>query len=459
MSTDGSNEKSGGNRRLTVLLVATRDLRGQLTGRKSVLRTTVESLVGLGHRVIVAHFGADTSENTAGPSEEYNQVRHIRIDGPRPWELMIQLCVGFLPGRKSLNECLYFSKRAQASLRDIVRSERVDVVITDMVRTAVYGESLRLPWIADLDDLLSLRYSLLAKERRGLDGLLGYHKAPAIRSLSPLVRPILEMVLRREAAILVRREIAVAQQAGVTLTVSPTEAETLAFASSRSISTAPLRVKGPARIAPFEDRRRDLVFLGAFSYQPNRDAVQTFDSRIRLDLNSRGLRDIDLHVVGEKGIGYDFSPSIRFEGYVDDLDEELQKYKAMLVPELLQGGIKTKVVHAALNGTVVLAHESAITGMGMESGVNVLTWKTSEDLAGLLKRIRGNDENLPAIAENARVWAEANFGQQRAETKWKTYLASVIEEPASASAEAVLGRGRIRGGHSGPSQVADALGR
>src|SRR5690349_5191230 len=101
MSTVDLNDSLGANRNLTILLIVTRDLRGQLTGRKSVLRTTVESLVRLGHRVVVAHFGADTPGDTAGLSSEYNQVPHIRIDGPRPWELMIQLGVGFLPGRKS----------------------------------------------------------------------------------------------------------------------------------------------------------------------------------------------------------------------------------------------------------------------------------------------------------------------------------------------------------------------
>jgi len=458
MSMVDASDKVTGSRQLTILMVATRDLRGQLTGRKSILRTTVESLVRLGHRVVVAYFGASTPGDIAGLPSDGNQVRHVRIDGPRPWELTVQIGVGFLPGRKSLNECLYFSKRAQASLRDIARSEKVDVVITDMVRTAAYGEALGLPWIADLDDLLSLRYSLLAKEQRKVDGLLGYHKAPALRSLGWLVRPVLETVLRREASILERREMAVARQAGVTLTVSPTEAATLAAASARKILTAPLMVKGPKRIAPFEDRRRDLVFLGAFSYQPNRDAVQKFDGKIRQDLASYGLDDVDLHVVGEKGTGYEFSPSIRFEGYVDDLDDELQKYKAMIVPELLQGGIKTKVVHAALNGVVVLAHDSAIVGMGMEPGVDVLNWKSSEDLAVLLKRVRGNDGSLREVAENARLWAEANFGQQRAETIWKTHLASVLEEPA-ASSERILERGHGGNDRIGHSQVADALGR
>jgi len=461
MSIDDLIDGSVGNEQLTVLLIATRDLRGQLTGRKSVLRTTVESLAKLGHRVIVAHFGAGKDSDASRAPGECEQVRYVRIDGPRPWELMIQLGYGFLPGRKSLNECLYFSGRAKTALRDIARAEKVDVVVTDMVRTAVYGEFLGLPWISDLDDLLSLRYGLLAKGRRGLDGLLGYHKAPALRALSWLVRPVLEIILRREAAILARREIAVAQQAGLTLAVSPTEAATLASASSRSIFTTPLSVKGPAGVAPFEDRRRELVFLGAFSYQPNRDAVHKFDNRILGELGSFGLEDVCLHVVGEKGIGYEFSPNIRFEGYVEDLDDELQKYKAMLVPELLQGGIKTKVVHAALNKVVVLAHDTAITGMGLEPEVNVLTWKSSEDLAVLLKRVRSNDASLPVIAENARLWAEANFGQQRAEAKWKTYLASVMGKPAEASLgpETIPGRERAQTGHNGLSQVAEALGR
>ena len=99
--------------------------------------------------------------------------------------------------------------------------------------------------------------------------------------------------------------------------------------------------------------------------------------------------------------------------------------------------------------------------MGLEPEVNVLTWKSSEDLAVLLKRVRSNDASLPMIAENARLWAEANFGQQRAEAKWKTYLASVMGKPAEASLgpETIPGRERAETGHNGLSQVAEALGR
>lgn len=415
--------------RKTILMIATRDLRGRMTGRKAVLRTTSDSLVGLGHRVLVAHFG-DAQHNIRDEEANLNsRIQYFSLMGPRPWELVRQFVLEFLPGRKSLNECLYASKRAEKALRRIVHAENVEIVITDMIRTVGYGELMNLPWIADLDDLLSLRYRRIAKERRGLDGLLGYHKAPVLRALSWFIRPAARIILDKEATILERREITAARQANVTLTVSSAEATALSKASLRPVSATPFCVQGPDHIAPLKSRVRQLVFLGGMSYQPNRNAVQMFDKQILGQLRSSGIDDINLDVIGEgeESIRREFSPNVRFVGYVEDLDHELQKYKAMLVPELLQGGIKTKIVHAALNGVVVLAHDSAIEGMGLERDINVLTWHSPQELAALLRRIQGTDSTLDRIAENALRWATVTFGVKQAEAKWKAHLESLDE--------------------------------
>ncbi|MGO4524743.1 glycosyltransferase [Microvirga sp. 2MCAF35] len=437
MSKECLRTSSEPDQSLNVLLIATRDIRGQMTGRKSVLNTTVNCLLSLGHRVVIAHFDAGVSGTEPVMSDAGDQVRYYRIHGPRPWELMTQLGLGFLLGTKPLNECLYSGSRARIALQSIARSEKIDVVITDMVRTAAYGELLNLPWISDLDDLLSLRYSLIAKERKNLDGLLGYHKAPALRALNRLARPVIKSVLRKESAIIARREKDIAQRADLTLTVSSAEAEILSFRSSRLISTTPILVRGPSQISPLAERPHELVFLGGLSYQPNRDAVYKFDTETLPQLSSYAAGGLSLHVIGggENGVSYKFSPSIRFVGYVEDLDSELQKYKAMLLPELVQGGIKTKAIHAALNGVIILAHDSAIAGMRLQPNVDVLTWRSSAELAALLGLVRDDDSSLGRIAVNARQWAIANFGEQRAEAQWREYLSLVTAGPEMASSK------------------------
>ncbi|WP_114945635.1 glycosyltransferase [Microvirga calopogonii] len=461
MSKEIPNNRSEQDQSLNILLIATRDVRGQMTGRKSVLNTTVDCLLRLGHRVVVAFFDAGMHGSDGDATDTDDQVRYYRIHGPRPLELITQLGSGFLFGKKPLNECLYSSDRALTALRDIAHSEKIDVVITDMVRTAAYGESLKLPWISDLDDLLSLRYSLIAKERKNLDGLLGYHKAPALRALNRLARPVIKSVLRKESAIIARREKDIAQRANLTLTVSSAEAEILSSRSSRMISTTPLLVRGPSQIAPLAERPHDLVFLGGLAYQPNRDAVYKYDTEISRQLSSYGLEELPLHVIGggEGSVNYKFSPVIRFVGYVEDLDSELQKYKAMLIPELVQGGIKTKAVHAALNGVMILAHDSAIAGMRLQPNVDVLTWRSPAELAALLGLVRDNDPGLARIAENARHWAIANFGEQRADAQWREYLASVTAGSETASSQPFPVIGVEASSQRRPSQFAGSLSR
>ena len=160
-----------------VLLVLTRDPRGRVSGRKLVLRTIVKSMVALGHDVTVAYFGETCS------SDEFPEVTFIRLQGPTRVEMMRGALAWLTPFARPLNEVLYSSKRAARTIHDlIVRSER-EIIITDMIRTASYAEAGSLPWIADLDDLLSDRYRRLAAGGLFSSDLLGYH-----RSINPASR-------------------------------------------------------------------------------------------------------------------------------------------------------------------------------------------------------------------------------------------------------------------------------
>ncbi|WEK51588.1 MAG: glycosyltransferase [Candidatus Kaistia colombiensis] len=410
-----------------VLLIATRDPRGALTGRKTVLRTIISSLRSLGHTVFVAHFGAPDDAAPQHSSVGEVDVRYISLPRPGSIELTTSLLLGFVPGRQTLNEGLYASRSARKQLERLVREHGIDVIVTDMIRTAPYGEDLNLPWIADLDDLLSLRYARLARQAEAPQGLLGYHNSRALRAAMRLARPFVRGILNREASIMARREIAVARSRALVSTVSSTEAARLAYSSGRPIADTPMAISGPDQVLPLDARPNELVFLGSFNYTPNRRSVQEFDRNVLPKLDGYGIDRVRLDVIGAvmPADRFGLSERVSFLGYVEDLDTILQSYRTLLVTAVLQGGIKTKIIHAALNGTVVLSHPDALEGMGLQPDREVLVWRTAEELAHLLRRSRNRDPSLTIIAENARVWAQSRFSPAVLKVKWAEHLRKV----------------------------------
>ncbi|MDO8883847.1 glycosyltransferase [Pseudotabrizicola sp.] len=409
---------------MSVLLVCTRDPRGRLSGRKMVLNTIIASLEALGHDVTIAYFSAtDDQPDPAAPTGQ----RYVCLPNP----LMLERLWGGLrwlfTGRPSLNEALYFSRRAARVLDRLAKDVKADVVITDMLRTAQYGVVSGLPWIADLDDLLSRRYTILAESYTPSSNILGYYGSRVGRLALRTMPWLMPWVLRREAASLTRREIEVARLATVCTLVSVSEAKALSQASGRNIQPAPMAVTGPTNTPTQAGRVKDLVFLGGLDYGPNLKSVLQYDQHICPALRDAGLGDVKLHVIGHPdGNAPLFSKSIVLEGYVDDLDTALQTYRAMLVPQVLPGGVKTKIIVAALNGTLVLAHSTALDGMGLQHGREILCWESSEDLAKLIKSVEQNEFDIPAITMAARLWADRGYSPKALQATWQDILERAV---------------------------------
>lgn len=401
-----------------ILLILTRDPRGQMTGRKMVLSTIIVSLRDLGHDVTIAYFDS--------PNEDHAQDdAYVSLTGASSLRRIVGSGLALIFGRRSANEALYDSRHARLQVSRLIAERRIDLVITDMIRTAPYGQRTGLPWIADLDDLLSSRYDYMAGDMERADNLLGYFEAPLLRRVMSLLARVQPFVLRREAAILRRCEIEVARQADLVSLVSESEAEILGKRSGVSVVSTPMAVPGPTDLQGVHPRPREMVFLGGLDYGPNFTSVQAFERDVLPALVAQGIEDIRLDVIGSSGPKHRIALSDRIElrGYVDNLDREMQNYRMLLVPRTSPGGVKTKIIVAALNGTLVLAHVTALEGMGLEPGKTVLAWSTADDLAALIISVRSGSVDVPALTNSARAWAVRRYGPAHLRALWQSNIA------------------------------------
>ena len=111
-----------------------------------------------------------------------------------------------------------------------------------------------------------------------------------------------------------------------------------------------------------------LLFNGAFRYFPNREALENLLYKINPALQSRGLSYI-LLICGldiPETISKNEYPSVRFLGFVENLELYLKGCQTFLNPVRSGGGIKTKLVEALAFDLNVVSTENGAIGVDSE---------------------------------------------------------------------------------------------
>ena len=405
----------------TVLLIATRPLGAPVTGRKVVLQTIVTSLVSLGYRVVVAAFGHPDGDRTG---EDLGAAEVLWLQGPAPHQVAAS-AVGRRRGW-SLNELLWWSPRSSQELRAFADTHGVDLVVADGVRTARYAEELGLPWFCDLDDLLSDRYQGWADRDLRLSDIVGFRAPRSAALLRLLGRFGAAPVLRREAARLRRREVEVASAADGVSLVSAHDAATLRTRSGRGVTDLPMAVSVDVQRdwREHDPADRRLAFTGALNWWPNLEAVTFWSEELHPELLRRGLTGYELHVYGDAPE----SARSRLDGRAvvlhgrktqPELRTELSGYPLLLVPQREAMGLTTKIIEAALIGTVVLSTRLGASGMSVEDRREVLLFDDVDELEAQLRWVSEHPEELPAIADRARRWAAAHYSAAAVADRWR----------------------------------------
>jgi O-antigen biosynthesis protein len=229
-------------------------------------------------------------------------------------------------------------------------------------------------------------------------------------------------VMARQAEAARRSELALIEQADVSLVVSPHEQSLLA----RLLPQA--RVELLSNIHKVHGCRQpyagrgDLVFIGGYGHPPNSDAVRWIAGEILPKLRE-ALPDIRVHVLGDMPdtVRHELAtPGLEFHGRVAELAPWLDRCLATLAPLRFGAGVKGKINMSMSHGVPVIATTIAVEGMQLADGVNVL------------------------VADDAAAFVEAVRRLQRDETLWQKLsvrgLDNVQQHFSAAAAAAALHR-------------------
>jgi glycosyltransferase involved in cell wall biosynthesis len=344
--------------------------------------------------------------------------------------------------RKSLQEALLYSPRAQRRLRRTIEALDPDIVIMDTIRIAQFFEKVITPkrrWILYMEDLFSERYrSLLADLGRHRPGRpdadpLGAFAYAVPAPLRPLTRPhsMRAAFYSLEQRLVARREQRLARAVDRVCLVNPIEASNLAAEVSEAEvwETPPCIATPPARRRAEAASRGPFVILGALHYPPNIVAVQDFLAEAMPRI-AREMPNTRVVIVGKgasdslRSLAARWKPHIELVGFVPQLGALFEKAAAMIVPLRVGSGLKLKVLEALAHGLPLITTGKGIESIPIEQGVHGLV---SEDLGAFPDMMR----TLQDPATNAQVSAHCRelFEQHYAqEAAYPRYAAAFLDQ-------------------------------
>jgi hypothetical protein len=211
----------------------------------------------------------------------------------------------------------------------------------------------------------------------------------------------------------------VARTANVTLVVSERE-QALLQKEDRRIRTWIVPVIHDLSPTPVgREGRRDLMFLGAFTFDANVDAMMYFVRDV-LPIVRQRLPHLTLRIVGS-----DPTPEIRalagdgvvVSGYVDDLAAEFDRCVAFVAPLRFGAGIKSKLLMSMAHGLPAIGSPVAVEGTPAEGGLDVLVARTPAEWADAIVQLHENEVLWTRLAAGGRALVDRHYSFAAAERR------------------------------------------
>ncbi|HEX2986188.1 MAG TPA: glycosyltransferase family 4 protein [Caproiciproducens sp.] len=389
------------------------------SGRKASLYQYGQVLKELGFELVVASFLEQGDE----PSQVPAFIDKLVVLPPvrklsKIKNLIFKTC---LTGRFPMQVSLFWSRKANAVIRELIRHEQPDIVIADMVRMTEYLKTADCVKIADLDDLLSIRYQRQLKMDLSQINPYGAY-------LSSLPKPVQKVlmnitikrkVLKRETNLLQKYELETGKFCSAVVFVAKREAEVYnkllgrdkAFAVPIGVDTE--YFAGPA--ANLSMDKNKIAFLGALNVAHNETAVIHFVRDI-FPLILKRKPDAEYVVVGS-GITDKLkklaSPNVIFTGRVDDVREYIKQCRVFVCPLTFGSGIKTKNLEAMAMGVALVTSSIGAENIDGIDGADYLVADRDEDFAEAVIKVLDDDALCSSLSKNGEQFVKNCFSLER----------------------------------------------
>lgn len=179
----------------------------------------------------------------------------------------------------------------------------------------------------------------------------------------------------------------------------------------------------------------DLLFVGNFRHPPNADAARRLVHDI-FPLIARRLPDATLTIVGvdpPDDVSAAASDKITVTGWVDDPSVYLAGAKVVMVPLRQGGGLRVKMLEACAAGKAIIASPTAVEGLGLVQGAQVMLAESDEEFAQKATMLLGDPEARARLEAGSLAWSniEQDAGQWAAQ--YADFYATLLAAPRAAN--------------------------
>jgi sugar transferase (PEP-CTERM/EpsH1 system associated) len=155
-----------------------------------------------------------------------------------------------------------------------------------------------------------------------------------------------------------------------------------------------------------------MMFSGHFGVAHNIDAARLLAEQILPQVQTE-FPDSVLRLVGaepaQEVLKLDELPGVQVTGYVQDLNEYLNRAAVFVAPLRFAAGIQNKVLEAMAAGRPVVTTSIVNEGLGAKTGEELIVADTAEEMARQIGRLMHEPEMADKLGEAAQHFVRAKF--------------------------------------------------
>jgi glycosyltransferase involved in cell wall biosynthesis len=257
----------------------------------------------------------------------------------------------------------------------------------------------------------------LERTRTGPRTVLVEHEpgTPAAADRCRMHRGLRGFIYKRDLIAWERFERSVLRNADAVVAFTAKDASALRrMAPEAHIEVLPSGTVAPAR-ADHRDSGTELLFIGNYVHPPNVDAALRL-ARAIFPAVLREVPEARLVLAGAnppaavRALG---GEAVTVPGFVPNLAPLVDRAAVVPVPLRYGGGMRVKVLEALAAGKAVVASRTAVDGIAVRDGEQVLMAETDAEFAEAIRSLLTDPVRRAGLCSRARDWAVGNLGWER----------------------------------------------
>lgn len=336
----------------------------------------------------------------------------------------------FLQKQYPLQVSLFWDPKIKEMIDRIVVKEKPDYVIADFIRTTEYLKDYKGYKIADLQDLLSLRYQRqLAVDPETINPYGAYlHRLPKILQVILQKSFIKRTVMKTEINLLKNFEMRVGEQYDRVMFVAKREAELFdqMIGENKSL-VAPLGVDYDYFSEDLLVKKIDksIAFMGALNVAHNENGIIHFIENC-MPVILKKIPETVLYIIGgnaSEKLQHYKSEHIIFTGRVPDVRVAIGKCEVFICPLQFGSGIKTKNLEAMAMGMPVVTTPIGAENIDATDGVDwIIAENDSDFIEAIVKLLNLDSTYRQKMGCLAQKFVRDNFTWEYAEQAFKKVM-------------------------------------